>query len=178
MLIKHLCVIITSKFWGVQSFAICKFVAVIMVSILYLKITLQILNIKLKNYVKLLSPIIVPLIFLFCSLTYIEEFLPLGKSGYNLMLVILTGDAAKCVNLESVLVSKWLPHSFHCPRCLVTRPRCVRCRVVGRYTRWNRVPLLRCRKTSPTKFWTKCKTGSAGDEIRTWLNHNNDFASA
>ena len=84
-------VLFTSKYWGIQSFAIFKFISVMVVSILYLRISLQVLKIGFNDFIKLLSPIILPIIFLFISLKYIEKYIPVGQGTYNLMLVILIG---------------------------------------------------------------------------------------
>lgn len=82
-------VIITIKYWNVESFAIFKFVSQTIVSGFYLIITVNVLEISFKHFFsKILFPVLIPIVFLIISLTYISQYMPYEKSTSNLFIVV------------------------------------------------------------------------------------------
>lgn len=77
---------------GLKSFAIFKFLAFAVYSFFFLAFILTFLKIKLKDFMmKIFVPIIVPCLFIFGSLFFLNHLMPVEKDKVNLLIVIVTG---------------------------------------------------------------------------------------
>jgi O-antigen/teichoic acid export membrane protein len=82
---------LTVSYLGLISFALFKFIALTVNGIIYFIITLNFLNMSLGAFIrKILSPVAVPLTFLFLMLLYLNQFMPLEKNKINLIIVVAT----------------------------------------------------------------------------------------
>jgi O-antigen/teichoic acid export membrane protein len=79
------------SFWGLQSFAIFKFLAFMIPMIYYFFYLLKFINISFISLLnKVFKPLVIPIIFLITSLLLINGYLPCAKSKINLLMVIGT----------------------------------------------------------------------------------------
>ena len=93
MAIVYWCgIFLTINRWQVESFAIFKFVALMIACLFYLVISMRFLKMNTFHFVKeVMLPITGPVIFLLVSLMLIEPYLPIEKGKANLLLVVFTG---------------------------------------------------------------------------------------
>lgn len=85
-------IVLTIPYLGLTSFALFKFIAMSISSLVYFIITLKFLDISAGVFVKkILGPVAVPLAFLILSLTYLNQFMPIEKNSLNLFIVIVIG---------------------------------------------------------------------------------------
>lgn len=88
-------IILTIPYIGITSFALFKFIAMSINSLLFLIITLNFLDISAGDFVrKILGPVAIPLSFLIISLSYLNQFMPTEKNALDLFIVIATGGLA------------------------------------------------------------------------------------
>jgi len=74
--------------FGLQTFAVFKFIAVVLPLPYYVYYLVKFLNISLFDFIKqVFTPIIIPIIFLILSLLVINNYLPFTKSKINLFIV-------------------------------------------------------------------------------------------
>mgnify|MGYP001236003235 CR=1 FL=1 len=93
-------IILTISFMGLTSFALFKFIAISISAGISFIITIKFLGFTSRQFVKqVLSPITIPLIFLFGTLLHIRDFLQLEKGITNLLIVISTCAAASVLAL-------------------------------------------------------------------------------
>lgn len=93
-------IVLTIPYIGLTSFALFKFIAMSISSLVYLFITLKFLDISAGGFVrKILGPIAIPLCFLILSLSYLNQFMPIEKNAHNLFIVIATGGLASSIAL-------------------------------------------------------------------------------
>lgn len=79
-------VFITFKFLGLQAFADFKMVAFLIAAVVYIKIIVNLLNIKFWPFVwKLISPAIVPVVFILLITFFTKSYLPIEKNKINLL---------------------------------------------------------------------------------------------
>ena len=94
-------VIFTHKQWGLLSFAVFKLAATVVSEVCYLYLLIKLLEISLKDIFKnTIYPILLPLMFLMASLTYVNSLFALDKSKYNLLLVLATTGAGITISLS------------------------------------------------------------------------------
>lgn len=80
-------VFITFKFIGLQAFADFKVVAFFIVAIVYLKIIVKLLDIKFWPFLwKLVSPAILPVLFILTITFFTKSYLPIEKNKINLLI--------------------------------------------------------------------------------------------
>lgn len=101
MVIVYWCgIFLTIDQWQVESFAIFKFVVLMIAALFYLVIAMQFLKIKISNFVKeVILPIAGPVVFLIISLMVIQPYLPAEKGKMNLLLVVFTGGGFSALSL-------------------------------------------------------------------------------
>lgn len=88
-------IVVTLPYWGLISFALFKFIAMSISSLVYLIITLKFLDISAGKFVqKIFGPVAIPLVFLILSLVYLKQFMPAEKNTVNMMIIIATGGLA------------------------------------------------------------------------------------
>ena len=84
-------VIITSPALGVFSFSLFKFIGMVIIQVVYIPILLKTLNISLKVLIsRTIKPLIIPLIFLFLTLSIANSFLPIEKAKVNFLITVST----------------------------------------------------------------------------------------
>lgn len=85
-------IFLTIHYIGLTSFAMFKFIAMSISSLLYLIITLKFLDISVGDFVrKILGPVAIPVGFLILSLLYLNQFMPVQKNALDLLIVVATG---------------------------------------------------------------------------------------
>ena len=85
-------IVATVNYWQVESFAIFKFISLLIASLFYLVISMRFLEIDILHFIKkVILPIAGPVVFLMVSLILIEPYLPVEKGKANLLLVVFTG---------------------------------------------------------------------------------------
>jgi O-antigen/teichoic acid export membrane protein len=88
-------IVLMIPYIGLTSFALFKFIAMSITSMLYLFITLKFLEISAGDFVrKILGPVAIPLGFLILSLSYLNHFMPTEKNALDLFIVVATGGLA------------------------------------------------------------------------------------
>lgn len=93
-------IILTIKYWQVESFAIFKFISVILADIFYLSISLKFLKMNLLQLIrKIILPFVIPLSFLIVSLFIIEPYLPVIKDNMSILLVVFSGGIASLISM-------------------------------------------------------------------------------
>lgn len=86
---------LTLPYIGLTSFALFKFIAILISSVVYFNITLNFMDISAGEFVKkILGPALIPLIFLILSLLYLNQLMPINKDAFNLFIIIATGGLA------------------------------------------------------------------------------------
>lgn len=102
-------VLATYQIFGINSFALFKFIAFTISAAVYLYISLNFMELKLIEFLKkIMNPIIVPSLFLVISLLYLNKFMPLEKNKVNLLRVITTGGGI-------CFLATWLYYLFSIP---------------------------------------------------------------
>ncbi len=102
-------VVLTQKYWGINSFAVFKLMAGVVASLYYLRILVNYLDYKYFQFIehvllKMMIPIIVQVFFLISVI----NLLPNEKSMQNFLVVILTGGFGALVGLITLyLTSKY-----------------------------------------------------------------------
>ena len=85
-------VIATLHYWGVASFAVFKFLTMLITGIFFLMISARFMGVSISEAIKkIYAPMLVPAIFLYGSLLMIGSFFPLEKNKLLLVLAILSG---------------------------------------------------------------------------------------
>jgi len=93
-------IILTISYIGLTSFALFKFIALSISSVVYFIITIKFLKISASDFVrKILGPAKIPLCLLILSLLFIKHFMPIEKTPLNLFIIIVTGGSASAVAL-------------------------------------------------------------------------------
>ena len=89
-IIYWLGIFFTSSIWGINSFAIFKFVVGILLLPYYAYYLLRFLNIQVWKYIlRLVKPIIISILFSLLFLLFIKEDLPNTKSTFSLFVVLI-----------------------------------------------------------------------------------------
>ncbi len=85
----------TFSFIGILAFAIFKFIAFTISAILYFILAAKFLEFRPMDFLKrIISPAIIPTLFLMAILAYIGRFMPVEKSKTDLLIIIGTGGLA------------------------------------------------------------------------------------
>jgi O-antigen/teichoic acid export membrane protein len=88
-------IFLTIHYMGLISFALFKFIAMSLNSLVYLFITLRFLKISTREFIrKNLGPIAIPASLLVFTLAYLNKFMPVEKNALHLLIVIGTGGLA------------------------------------------------------------------------------------
>lgn len=89
-LIYWLGIFLTYKFIGLQAFADFKMAAFFVVAIVYLNIIVNLLNLKFWSFLwKLISPAILPILFIITVTLLTRAYLPLEKDKLNLLIYFI-----------------------------------------------------------------------------------------
>lgn len=89
-IIYWLGVFITFKFFGLQAFAYFKVVAFFVVAIIYLNIIVKLMNLKFWAFLwKLLSPALLPILFILIVTLFTRSYLPIEKDKLNLLIYFI-----------------------------------------------------------------------------------------
>ena len=101
MVIVYWCgIFLTINRWQVESFAIFKFVALMIACLFYLVIAMRFLKMNIFHFVKeVILPIVGPVLFLIVSLMLIQAYLPAEKGKVNLLFVVFTGGVFLLLSL-------------------------------------------------------------------------------
>ena len=84
-------ILMVSQF-GILSFAMSKFIAMLLNSILLLYFVMKSVSLSIKELmVGIIVPIILPIMILISILIYLSPLMPVEKNSYNLMIVVFTG---------------------------------------------------------------------------------------
>jgi O-antigen/teichoic acid export membrane protein len=87
-------IVLTIPYMGLTSFALFKFIAMSISSVLYFVITLKFLDMSVSDFFKkILVPMAIPLGFLILSLLYLRQYMPFEKNALNLLIVVATGGS-------------------------------------------------------------------------------------
>ncbi|MFC4209935.1 lipopolysaccharide biosynthesis protein [Pedobacter lithocola] len=91
-------VFIAFKFIGLQAFADFKAVAFFAVAIVYLNIIVKLLNLKFWHFLwKLVSPAIVPILFILAITFFTKSYLSLEKDKINLLIYFIYNGFVICI---------------------------------------------------------------------------------
>jgi len=90
----------TINYLGLMSFALFKFIAISISSLIYFFITLNFLNLSISGFIKkIIRPLIVPLGFLILALWFLNTLMPMTKHPLNLLIVVLSGGLIVSISL-------------------------------------------------------------------------------
>lgn len=90
-------VLVSFKYIGLQAFANFKLLAFLIVGIVYLKIIVKILGEKFWVYLwKLISPALIPILFIFTVTSFTKSFLPIEKNLINLLIYLTYNGLIIC----------------------------------------------------------------------------------
>jgi O-antigen/teichoic acid export membrane protein len=100
-------IILTYHYWGIQSFALFKFIAVTIPAMYYLNYLLKFLNISLGHFLKaVMVPILVPIAFICLYFCLIYQYLPIEKDKKNLLFIFcVTALGIACAFVIQYLIS-------------------------------------------------------------------------
>jgi O-antigen/teichoic acid export membrane protein len=83
-------IMLTIKYFGINSFALFKFISFLIVGIFYFSIMFKYLDIGIISTLKkIVFPIFLPVVFLFLANQFLFNFLPLAKSKINFLIVLI-----------------------------------------------------------------------------------------
>jgi O-antigen/teichoic acid export membrane protein len=93
-------VIFTFKYIGLQAFADFKFLSLFIVAVSYLTIIVKLIDLKFWSFIwKILSPAMLPVLFIVVILYLTQAYLPLEKSKINLMIYLTYNGIIVCCSI-------------------------------------------------------------------------------
>ena len=99
-------IILTIKYFGVNSFALFKFISFLIVGLFYFSIMIKYLDIGIIHaFKKIVFPIILPVVFLFLTNHFLFDFLPLAKSKINFLLVLSYAGILMLVSYSIIVLT-------------------------------------------------------------------------
>jgi len=99
-------VVLTIKHWGVNSFAIFKFIAGFIVMLYYLNHIIKFLKMSFKTFFKqTIFRMVLPLIIQVAFLAAIKNLLPAQESSINLISVIIAGGISTSIGLLTLYLT-------------------------------------------------------------------------
>lgn len=94
-------IFLTYSYFNLLSFGIFKFAATLIAEAYCLYLLISFLEISFKDFLKIVYPILLPILFLVMSLSFANQYLPAVKSKSNLLIVLFT--TGSCILISFII---------------------------------------------------------------------------